>query len=164
MNTNRARLIRCLFLLLLAALAFCCGFFGFLALEEHGFISLIFSIGYVLAWAAYTFLARQMRFWNILPLIIAAGTVLIIAEILLLTYTTATLPSFMILVTIVIAIPTLYPLLGFSAIGLFSAPGFLVIFLLASAAWCVICAANLSRKTAKFPQDTAPPSPDTSEQ
>ena len=163
MNTNRARLIRCLLLLLLAALAFCSGFFSFLALEEYGFISLIFSIGYVLAWAAYTFLARQMRFWNILPLIIAVGTVLIIAEILLLTYTTAPLPSFMILVTIVIAIPTLYPLLGFSAIGLLSAPGFLVIFLLASAAWCVICAANLSRKAAKTPPDTAPPSPDTSE-
>ena len=92
------------------------------------------------------------------------STVLTIAEILLLTYTTATLPSFMILVTIAIAIPTLYPLLGFSAIELFSAPGFLVIFLLASAAWCVICAANLSRKTAKTPPDTAPPSPDSSEQ
>ena len=163
MSTNRARLIRSLILLLLAALAFCSGFFSFLALEEHGFISLIFSIGYVLAWAAYTFLARRMRFWNILPLIIAAGTVLVIAEILLLTYTTAPLPSFMILVSIVIAIPTLYPLLGFSAIGLLSAPGFLVIFLLASAAWCVICATNLSRKTAKNPPDTVSQVPNESE-
>ena len=76
MSTNRARLIHCLVLLLLAALAFCSGFFSFLALEEHGFISLIFSIGYVLAWAAYTFLARRMRFWNLLPLVIAGGTVL----------------------------------------------------------------------------------------
>lgn len=164
MSTKRTRLIRCLILLLLAALAFCSGFFSFLALEDHGFVSLLFSIGYVLAWTAYTCLARRMRFWNLLPLIIAGGTVLIISEILLLTYTTAPLPSFMILVTIVIAIPTLYPLLGFSAIGLFSAPGFLVIFLLASAAWCVICAANLSRKPAKTPPDTAPASPDTSEQ
>ena len=163
MSTNRARLIRSLILLLLAALAFCSGFFSFLALEEHGFISLIFSIGYVLAWTAYTYLARRMRFWNILPLIIAAGTVLVIAEILLLTYTTAPLPSFMILVTIVIAIPTLYPLLGFSAIGLFTAPVFLIIFLLAAAAWCVICAANLSRKTAKTPPDTVSEVPNESE-
>lgn len=163
MSTNRARLIRSLILLLLAALAFFSGFFSFLALEEHGFISLIFSIGYVLAWTAYTYLARRMRFWNILPLIIAAGTVLVIAEILLLTYTTAPLPSFMILVTIVIAIPTLYPLLGFSAIGLFTAPVFLIIFLLAAAAWCVICAANLSRKTAKTPPDTVSEVPNESE-
>jgi len=163
MSTKRPRLIRCLILLLLAALAFCSGFFSFLALEEHGFISLIFSIGYVLAWTAYTYLARRMRFWNLLPLILAGGTVLIIAEILLLTYTTAPLPSFMILVTIAIAIPTLYPLLGFSAIGLLSAPGFLVIFLLASAAWCVICAASLSRKTAKIPPDTVSAVPAESE-
>ena len=161
---SRSRFIRCLVLLLLAAAAFLCGFFSFLALEDHVTVSLIFSIGYVLAWTAYTYLARRMRFWNLLPLVIAVGTVLIIAEILLLTYTTAPLPSFMILVSIVIAIPTLYPLLGFSAIGLLSAPGFLVIFLLASAAWCVICAANLPRKTADTPPDTAPASPNEAEQ